>query len=47
MWPDLIRKAKAGGLNLIQTYVFWNVHEPVKGKVSNINCNLIKELILT
>lgn len=31
MWPDLIRKAKAGGLNVIQTYVFWNIHEPVEG----------------
>ncbi|ONK55389.1 uncharacterized protein A4U43_UnF3990 [Asparagus officinalis] len=32
MWPDLIRKAKEGGLNVIQTYVFWNGHEPEKGK---------------
>ncbi|KAL5561196.1 hypothetical protein UlMin_030943 [Ulmus minor] len=32
MWPDLITKAKHGGLNVIQTYVFWNVHEPEKGK---------------
>ncbi|KAI4318678.1 hypothetical protein MLD38_032353 [Melastoma candidum] len=32
MWPDLIRKAKAGGLNVIQTYVFWNLHEPVQGE---------------
>ncbi|KAJ0089920.1 hypothetical protein Patl1_13631 [Pistacia atlantica] len=28
MWPDLIRKAKAGGLDAIETYVFWNAHEP-------------------
>ncbi|GLT93472.1 hypothetical protein SLE2022_112640 [Rubroshorea leprosula] len=28
MWPDLIKKAKEGGLNTIETYVFWNVHEP-------------------
>ncbi|KAJ7553885.1 hypothetical protein O6H91_06G116900 [Diphasiastrum complanatum] len=27
MWPDLIAKAKAGGVDVIQTYVFWNVHE--------------------
>ncbi|KAK4754793.1 hypothetical protein SAY87_008550 [Trapa incisa] len=32
MWPDLIRKAKAGGLNVIQTYVFWNIHEPIQGQ---------------
>ncbi|XP_058109027.1 beta-galactosidase 15-like [Magnolia sinica] len=28
MWPDLIQKAKDGGLNAIETYVFWNIHEP-------------------
>ncbi|XP_038706019.1 beta-galactosidase 14-like [Tripterygium wilfordii] len=33
MWPDILQKAKKGGLNLIQTYVFWNVHEPVQGQV--------------
>ncbi|XVF88753.1 hypothetical protein PTKIN_Ptkin19aG0076800 [Pterospermum kingtungense] len=32
MWPDLIAKAKAGGLDVIQTYVFWNGHEPSPGK---------------
>nr|CAB3461396.1 unnamed protein product [Digitaria exilis] len=32
MWPTLIAKAKEGGLDVIQTYVFWNVHEPVKGQ---------------
>ena len=33
MWPDLIQKAKEGGLDVIQTYVFWNGHEPQPGKV--------------
>ncbi|KAJ8506240.1 hypothetical protein OPV22_007126 [Ensete ventricosum] len=28
MWPDLIRKSKEGGLDAIETYVFWNGHEP-------------------
>ncbi|WJX09272.1 Beta-galactosidase 5 [Trifolium repens] len=28
MWEDLIQKAKDGGLDVIDTYVFWNVHEP-------------------
>jgi beta-galactosidase len=32
MWPDLIQKAKDGGLDVIQTYVFWNGHEPVQGQ---------------
>ncbi|KAF5958261.1 hypothetical protein HYC85_005486 [Camellia sinensis] len=31
MWEDLIQKAKAGGLDVIETYVFWNVHEPSPG----------------
>ncbi|KAE8715112.1 Beta-galactosidase [Hibiscus syriacus] len=32
MWPDLIEKTKEGGLDVIQTYVFWNGHEPAPGK---------------
>ncbi|XP_077213030.1 beta-galactosidase 16-like [Tasmannia lanceolata] len=32
MWPSLIAKAKRGGLDVIQTEVFWNVHEPVQGQ---------------
>ncbi|KAK2995676.1 hypothetical protein RJ640_006136 [Escallonia rubra] len=31
MWPSLISKAKEGGLDVIQTYVFWNLHEPQPG----------------
>ena len=33
MWPNLIAKAKEGGLDVIQTYVFWNLHEPQQGQV--------------
>ena len=33
MWPSLIGKAKEGGLDVIQTYVFWNLHEPQPGQV--------------
>ncbi|XP_044496487.1 beta-galactosidase 8-like [Mangifera indica] len=32
VWPELIRKSKEGGLDVIETYVFWNYHEPVKGQ---------------
>ncbi|KAG5528973.1 hypothetical protein RHGRI_029586 [Rhododendron griersonianum] len=32
MWPSLIAKAKEGGLEVIQTYVFWNLHEPQPGQ---------------
>ncbi|KAI3747727.1 hypothetical protein L6452_10338 [Arctium lappa] len=31
MWEDVIMKAKQGGLDVIETYVFWNVHEPSPG----------------
>ncbi|KAI4327674.1 hypothetical protein L6164_020103 [Bauhinia variegata] len=31
MWEDLILKAKEGGLDVIETYVFWNLHEPSSG----------------
>lgn len=33
MWPRLIAKAKAGGLDVVQTLVFWNLHEPQPGQV--------------
>ncbi|XP_057985240.1 beta-galactosidase 6 isoform X1 [Hevea brasiliensis] len=32
MWPSLIGKAKEGELDVIQTYVFWNLHEPQPGE---------------
>ncbi|KAK1260473.1 Beta-galactosidase 6 [Acorus gramineus] len=32
VWPDIIRKSKDGGLDVIETYVFWNYHEPVRGQ---------------
>lgn len=43
MWPSLIKQAKEGGLNLIQTYVFWNIHEPVEGQFNfEGNYDLVK-----
>ncbi|CAF4358461.1 unnamed protein product [Rotaria sp. Silwood2] len=30
-WPDRIKKMKAAGLNTIETYVPWNLHEPQQG----------------
>ncbi|KAK9081203.1 hypothetical protein Syun_030566 [Stephania yunnanensis] len=32
MWPDLIAKSKEGGADVIQSYAFWNGHEPVRGQ---------------
>ena len=34
MWPSLVQTAKEGGCNAIESYVFWNGHEPSPGKVS-------------
>ncbi|PON80795.1 Glycoside hydrolase [Parasponia andersonii] len=31
MWEGLVQKAKDGGLDAIDTYVFWNLHEPSPG----------------
>ena len=30
-WRDRLRKAHAMGLNTVETYAFWNVHEPREG----------------
>ena len=46
MWPDLIQKAKDGGLDVIQTYVFWNGHEPTRGKVMSKTRNYSPDRIL-
>lgn len=27
-WPSIFQQAKESGVNLIQTYVFWDIHEP-------------------
>ncbi|KAJ1956833.1 Beta-galactosidase-1-like protein, partial [Dipsacomyces acuminosporus] len=32
MWDSLMKKAKQGGINTIDTYVFWNMHEKIKGQ---------------
>lgn len=31
-WRDRLRKMRAAGLNAVQTYVPWNLHEPEPGK---------------
>jgi beta-galactosidase len=31
MWPYLFKMAKNQGLNAVQTYVFWNIHEQKQG----------------
>ncbi|KAL3641243.1 Beta-galactosidase 16 [Castilleja foliolosa] len=32
MWQSLISKAKEGGIDTIDTYAFWNLHEPKPGQ---------------
>lgn len=34
MWPGLVQTAKEGGIDVIETYVFWNGHELSPGNVS-------------
>jgi beta-galactosidase GanA len=46
MWEDLIFKAKEGGLDVIETYVFWNVHEPSPGNVLYFHTLFLKFLFL-
>jgi beta-galactosidase GanA len=33
-WHTILQEAKSNGINLIQTYVFWDVHEPQKGMLT-------------
>ncbi|KAG8657149.1 hypothetical protein MANES_03G042616v8 [Manihot esculenta] len=43
MWPDLIKKSKEGGLDAIETYVFWNAHEPTRRQYDfNGNLDLVR-----
>lgn len=37
-WRDRLRKVRAAGLNTVETYVPWNLHEPRSGKqVKNVS----------
>ncbi|WP_207423212.1 glycoside hydrolase family 35 protein [Desertivirga brevis] len=44
-WRARMKMAKAMGLNSIGTYVFWNVHEPEKGKYNFSGNNDIAEFV--
>lgn len=44
-WRDRLKKAKAMGLNTIETYVFWNLHEPSPGHYDFSGQNDIAEFI--
>jgi beta-galactosidase len=44
-WRDRLRKARAMGLNTVETYVFWNLHETAPGKFDFSGQNDIAEFI--
>ena len=41
-WEDRLTRAKALGLNAIQTYVPWNLHEPKEGQ---LDFNAIADIV--
>ncbi len=45
LWRDRLTKARRGGLNCIETYVAWNVHEPVEGQWEFSGDNDVAEFI--
>ncbi|KAF3435751.1 hypothetical protein FNV43_RR22843 [Rhamnella rubrinervis] len=47
MWEGLIQKAKDGGLDVIDTYVFWNLHEPSPGNYNFEGRNDLVQFIKT
>ncbi|TKY68732.1 Beta-galactosidase 7 [Spatholobus suberectus] len=43
MWPGIIQKAKDGGLDTIESYIFWDRHEPVRREYNFLeNLDFIK-----
>jgi len=44
-WRDRLRKARAMGLNTVETYVFWNEHEAEPGKFDFSGQNDIAEFV--
>lgn len=44
-WEDSIVKAKMGGINMLTTYVFWNVHEEIKGEFRFDGCRNVRRFL--
>lgn len=47
MWQSMMQSAKADGINTIETYAFWNLHEPQRGKFDfsdNLDVRLFCEI---
>lgn len=32
MWPGILKQTKDAGINMVQIYTFWNLHEPKRGE---------------
>lgn len=45
LWRDRFKKARAMGLNTIETYIFWNVHELTPGQFDFTGQNDIAEFV--
>lgn len=37
-WKNRLRQMRAAGLNTVETYIPWNLHEPRSGKMLLLNC---------
>jgi len=44
-WEEAIRKMKAGGIDIIATYVFWNMHEEIEGHFNWDGDNNLRKFI--
>ena len=44
-WDESIKKMKAGGINVIATYVFWNMHEENEGRFNWTGDKNVREFI--
>lgn len=44
-WEEAIQKIKAGGIDIIATYVFWNMHEELEGQFNWSGDNNLRKFI--
>jgi hypothetical protein len=44
-WEESLRKMKAGGINVVATYLFWNVHEENEGRFTWANERDIRRFV--
>ena len=46
-WKEAILKMRAGGINILATYVFWNHHEEKEGEWDFTGCRDLRRFLLT